>query len=85
MDDHTLLETTGSVSPVAPASPDLIPDPESANEPPAIDLSQVLMIDERILHADSHPESDFARQMAEALTSLEAEDWLLMDCVEDAA
>ena len=51
--------------------------PEAANDP-GIDLSSIVVVDPRILNADTDAHSEITRQMGEALEGLSVAQWLLL-------
>lgn len=61
-------------------------DEATANEP-GLDLASVLVVDHRILMADSDPASEITRQMGEALAELTTAEWIMLGMVmeENAA
>jgi len=61
-------------------------DQNTANDP-VFDLATVLMVDPRILIADTDPATELTRKMGEALAELSLADWLLLGQVveENAA
>ncbi len=77
-------------TPPIPVAAELLPsgpvDGPAANQPP-LDLATVLVLDPRILMADTDAYSEITRQMSEALAALSTAEWLLLGQVveENAA
>lgn len=68
-----------------PEVPGVPLDEEAANDP-GLDLGKILVVDPRILIADTDAATELARQMGEALDQLTVAEWLLLgEAVEENA
>lgn len=71
---------------IAPPSVKAVPLDEEAANDPGLDLGSILVVDPRILIADTDAATELARQMGEALEELTVHEWLLLaEAVEENA